>query len=180
MGPNASAWEGGGVKYIHTLLFHLESLNAMASSMCWSKCWYSLYSWCTSTQQWNLTIPLTVPLLTPHTHICLYRRYALGTELTHTHSVTLTNRETQASLKHASCLARTVRYLHRGLSHSDCGLVPQSSKKVVGERVREQQRRGGERWGGEGGRREELSGNDAFVGKWLELLAVRPILLYMV
>lgn len=28
-----------------------------------------------------------------------------------------------------------------------------------------EQRRGGERWGEEGGRKEELSGNDAFVGK---------------
>lgn len=35
---------------------------------------------------------------------------------------------------------------------------------MVRERVREP-RRGGERWGEEGGRREELSGNDAFVGK---------------
>lgn len=36
---------------------------------------------------------------------------------------------TRASLQHASGLARAVRYLHRGLSHSDCGLVPQSSKR---------------------------------------------------
>lgn len=36
---------------------------------------------------------------------------------------------------------------------------------MVGERVRAEEGRGGERWGEEGGRKEELSGNDAFVGK---------------
>lgn len=30
----------------------------------------------------------------------------------------------QASLQHVSGFVRIVRYLHRGLSHSDCGLVP--------------------------------------------------------
>lgn len=59
-------------------------------------------------------------------------------------SVTLT--ETQASLKHASCFARIVRYLHRGLSHSDCGLVPQSSKRWLES---EWESRGGEGRGGE-------------------------------
>lgn len=47
----------------------------------------------------------------------------------HIQSLLLAQRETRASLKHASCFTRTVRYLHRGLTHNDCGLVPQCSKR---------------------------------------------------
>lgn len=68
------------------------------------------------------------------------------------HTYNLSQTLIQASLKHASCFTRTVRYLHKGFSHSDCGLVPLSAKRWL-ESEWEQRRRGGERRGEEGGRR---------------------------
>lgn len=63
----------------------------------------------------------------------------------HIQTLLLSQAQTQAGLKHASCFTRTIRYLHRGLSHSDCGLVPLSSKRWLES---EWESRGGE------GRRE--------------------------
>lgn len=144
--------------------------------MCSSKCWFSLYSWCTSTQHWTLTSPFTDP---GSAHTSASTSGTLWAMSSHIQTLLLSQTDTQASLEHASCFTRAVRYLHRGLSHSGCGPVPQSSKRWLES---EWESRGGEGRGGEKreGGGEELSGNDAFVGKWLELLAVGPILLYMV
>lgn len=84
--------------------------------------------------------------LSGSTHTSASTAGTLGAMSTHIQTLVLSQTETQASLKHASCFARTVRYLHRGLSHSDCGLVPQSSKRWLES---EWESRGGEGRGGE-------------------------------
>lgn len=77
----------GGVKYTHThtLLLHLESLNATASSMCW----YSPYSWCTS-------LALS-QFLSGSTHTSASRAGRLWPMSSRTQTLLLSQTETQAT-----------------------------------------------------------------------------------
>ncbi len=145
MGPNAAVWGGEGVK-IHTHIDSCFTLNP----------WMRQPLPCVGIHLTAGALLLSSLALSQcpsgTTHTSAPTAGTLWATSSHIQTLLLSQTEAQASLKDASCFTRTVRYLHRWLSHSDCGLVPQSSKKVVGEWVSEwvrEQRRGGEGRGGE-------------------------------
>lgn len=140
MGPNAAVWGGGGPKnttHTHTPRFTLNPRTRQPRPCVGQSGGVHLTAGALPPSS-GLSLALS-QFLPGSTHTSASTAGTLGgggvgggrahNGLTHAYSLLLSQADTRASLKHASCFARTVRYLHRGLSHSDCGLVPQSSKR---------------------------------------------------